>query len=107
MLWEIRWQADGEMILADFATGNWISSVAGVTGLNTVYRVEARIAGTTGELRVYSGESTTAMTTTQWDPMTAGTWDSTRFGLMTTTNQTMSIDVAAVAVAISGWIGPA
>lgn len=106
-IWEIRWQADGQMVLANDA-GTWLSSVAGATGLNTIYRIEAHLTTSGGELRVYAGESTTAMTTTpQPGVPAAGPWDSTRFGLMTTSNQTMSVDVAAVAVATSGWIGPA
>ena len=106
-VWEIRWQADGQMILANDA-GTWMSSVAGPTGLNTIYRVEAHLTASSGELRVYAGESTTSMTTTSQPGVpTAGAWDSTRFGLMTTSNQTMSIDLAAIAITTTDWMGPA
>jgi len=107
-IWEIRWQADGQIILANTVSGEWIQSVAGATALNTIYRVEAHLATTYGELHVYAGESVTAMTVTNQPGVpAAGTWDSTRFGLMTTSNQTMSVEVAAVAAATSGWIGTA
>lgn len=107
-IWEVRWQGDGQIILANVVSGEWISSVAGATALNTVYRIEAHFAGATAELRVYPGESGTAMTTTDQPGVPeAGAWDSTRFGLMTTSAQTMSVDVAAVAIGTSDWIGPA
>jgi hypothetical protein len=107
MLWEVRWQADGTIILAN-AGGTWISSTTGATALNTTYRIETLIQGSVGTMRVYLGESATAMTFVDDGAVpTAGVGDHTRFGLMTTSNQSMAIDISAVAVASSGWIGAA
>lgn len=106
--WEVRWQADGQIILANVVSGEWIKSVAGATALNTIYRIEAHLTTTDAELRVYPGESGTALTEVDQPGVPqAGAWDSTRFGLMTTSSQTMSIEVAAVAISNSDWIGQA
>jgi hypothetical protein len=109
VLFEVRWQADGLVILANGNSGAWYSSVAGATGLNTVYRVEGFMFATGGELRVYAGESQTVIATAT--PVATapvvGAWDTSRFGLMHTAVQTDTVQLAAVAVSNTDWLGPA
>lgn len=108
MLWEIRWQADGTVVLANSA-GDWIVSMGGADAINTIYRIEWQIGAIGGLLRVFLGESITPLAEMVDQPgvPTAGVHDQTRFGIFTTSAQTLSHQLAAPAIATSRWIGPA
>lgn len=108
---ELRLGTAGEILLTR-EDGSWVYDLDVNVSTSTIYRLEAYINTSTGAagLRVFSGESTTELsTTTYWNDWTGtGSITQVRFGTMTTSTQTYSAcDLAAVAYSDTDWLGPA
>jgi hypothetical protein len=106
-IWSLRWQAGGNVLLSN-AAGATVAQIQTVaTSLNTIYRFEAFINNSIGSVRVFLGNSTTPLGTLEtYVAPDATNWDSTRFGLLTSSNQTDTLQTAAYGLSTSDWLGP-
>jgi Pectate lyase superfamily protein len=103
----LRWQTGGTVLICNAAGATIVHIPSIATSLNTIYRFEGYVNNVTAQLRVFLGNSTTQMGTPEnFVPADATVWDSTRFGLMTSSNATDSLQTAGYALSTSDWLGP-
>lgn len=103
----LRWQAGGNVLISNGAGATIVQIPAVATSLNTIYRFEGYVNNTIGQVRVFLGNSTLQLGTAEfYVAPDAVNWDSTRFGLMTSSNQTDTLQTAGYALSTSDWLGP-
>jgi hypothetical protein len=102
---------DGKVLLTNGTAGGgvWVASVSGITGLNTTYRIEGNIQALNGTIDVYLGDAITPVATMvdEVGTIDTGPWTGTQFGLIHTSNQTDSLQFAAIGVSTTDRFGPA
>ena len=103
----LRWQTTGNVLLSNTAGGTVAQIQTVATSLNTIYRFEGFINNSIGSVRVFLGNSTTPLGTLEtFVTPDATVWDSTRFGLMTSSAQTDTLQTAGYGLSTSDWLGP-
>lgn len=106
--WEVRISTTGQIITGRQDGGSLQQSAVGAISPGVIYRFEMGVDGTTSDLRVYAGESTSSpIAMTNLSSYDSGSWDAVRFGAMTSSAISIAVDLAAFGYSPDGFIGPA